>query len=97
MTAHCYLCTGKHCGREAAFDKLVAELEDVAEVETVRCQKVCTGPVVGLEVDGRLQWFARVRKPKTRKALRRLLRAGGPVPDRLAGRRVAKRAGRLRT
>jgi len=97
MTVQCYLCTGKRCGREDAFNALAAELEEVAQVQPVRCQKVCCGPVVGCTVDGRLEWFARVRKPKTRKALRRLVESGGPVPDRLTGRRVGKRAGRLRS
>jgi len=47
--------------------------------------------------DGRIEWFEKVRGGKSRAAAIRLAVEGGPLPDRLARRRVRKRSGRLRT
>ena len=46
-----------------------------ASVEGIGCQKVCKGPVAGLVVNGRMEWFARLDERKRWKALARLLRA----------------------
>lgn len=92
-----YVCAGGDCAKPKALRKaLVAELDEVAEIVDVRCQSICVGPVAGLDVDGRLEWFERLRKPKTRRSLARLAarRGGGGLPERLAKRRVAKRSGR---
>jgi hypothetical protein len=96
MEPTCYLCTGKSCSRRPDFAELRRQLAEVSEVRPVRCQSICKGPVVGVEVHGRLEWFARVRKPKARKAMKRFVRAGGPIPERLRSSRVRKRSGRLR-
>jgi len=88
--AVCRKCKGSRCLREF--------LEDVAgvEVQTVGCQKVCTGAVVGLEVRGRMEWFQRVNRPKPMVALARLAQSGGTgkVAKPLAKRWVRKRSGR---
>lgn len=67
-----------------------------AEIEKVRCQKICKGPVIGLPVHGRMGWFKRVRGRKTLGALARLVEQDGrgDVPKPLEKRRVTKRAGR---
>jgi hypothetical protein len=73
---------------------VVACLDEVATVCTVKCQGVCKGVVVGTEVGGHREWFARVRKPKTVRALARWLVTGGPMPERVERRRLPRRAGR---
>jgi hypothetical protein len=90
-----YLCTGKDCRKRADDIDALHEVLDAAgvRVERVRCQKICRSPVLGLVVDGRLSWFAKLRGKSGRKALRRFLSEGtGP----LRKLRVKKRAGKLR-
>jgi hypothetical protein len=86
----CRKCKGSRCLQEF--------LEDVAglEVETVGCQKVCKGAVVGVEVHGRMEWFQRVNRPKAMVALARLAQRGGKgkLAKPLAQRCVPKRSGR---
>lgn len=91
-----FVCVGSDCRKADAHQALQAVLDEVAQVRVVDCQKICSGPVAGVDVDGRLEWFERVRSPKSRRALARLVRHGGPLPERLRKRRVAKRSGRLR-
>jgi len=86
----CRKCKG-HAGLESF-------LEDVPglRVHAVGCQKVCKGAVVGLEVNGRMEWFQRVNRPKAMVALARLAQRGGrgKVAKPLAKRWVSKRSGR---
>jgi len=99
VTTTVYLCEGKDCSRAKGQAELAAAV--VAEPSLVgrpvRCQKVCKGPVAGLEVNGRVEWFGRLRKGQARRALVALARDGGPIPDRLADRRSRKRSGLRRT
>lgn len=92
------VCVGSDCRKADGHRALRAGLDgaDGADVGTVGCQKICKGPVAGLEVEGRLEWFKRLRGAKSQRALLRLVGRGGPVPRRLGQRRVAKRSGRLR-
>lgn len=91
------MCCGSDCRKAAdAHGLLVAAAAQAGSVRLVRCQKICSGPVAGLVVHGRLEWFERLRGPKSRRALIRLVRTGGPLPKRLRKRRVRKRSGRLR-
>jgi len=86
------------CRKCKGHDCLRSFLEDVAgvDVQMVRCQKVCTDGVVGLEIGGRMEWFQRVHRPKPMVALARLAQRGGKgkVAKPLAKRWVAKRSGR---
>lgn len=95
MSDTAYLCFGKDC-RKRSDDtvKLEALLEGEGfACERVGCQKICKGPVVGLTVDGTLEWFAKVRGKAGREALRRFVeRGGGP----LRKHRKKKRSGKLR-
>jgi len=92
-----FVCIGSDCRKGAGSHRALRNaLGEVAEVRAVRCQEICSGPVAGIEVGGRLEWFERVRGPKSRRALVRLVRRGGPLPERLRRRRVRKRAGRIR-
>jgi len=99
MPTPVYLCTGKHCSRSPGHAELAAAVGADPDLRPtpVRCQKVCKGPVAGVAVDGSVEWFARIRKPKARRAVVALARDGGPVPPRLEQRRAAKRSGQLRT
>lgn len=92
-----YVCTERGCGKRSAHRALAAELEGVVEVVGVACQSVCDGPVAGVVVAGRLEWFEEVRSPKARAGVVRLARDGSStVPGALAKRRRPKRAGKLR-
>ena len=98
VTAHrVFICTERGCGKRSAHRDLAAELEGVVQVVGVPCQSVCDGPVAGVVVEGRLQWFEEVRTRKARAAIRRLAQDGSsPLPGTLAKRRRPKRAGKLR-
>lgn len=92
-----YVCGERGCGRRGDRRALLAELDGRAEVVPVGCQSVCEGPVAGVVVTGRLQWFERVATPKSRAALVEVLQGRRGKPRKpLAKRRVGKRAGKLR-
>lgn len=90
-----HVCRGSDCRKDRSkrLDRALDRLD--AELVEVRCQKLCDGPVVGLEVDGRLEWFERVRGAKAVDALVALV-LEGRLGDVLKKRRSKKRAGRLR-
>jgi hypothetical protein len=77
---------------------LVEVLEDHADVtlQLARCQKICKGPVVGVVVNDRMEWFQRVDGVKPVAALLRLTRREQPtkIPKPLRKLRVARRSGR---
>ena len=88
-----YLCKGSDCRKKSAALKEV--LEKHGEVRQVRCQKICKGPIFGLEVNGELEWFSKVSGKKMLRCADALLSEDvlGPA---LVKRRVRKRRGRLR-
>jgi hypothetical protein len=88
-----WLCRNKDCRKRKGFVELEEALGALAR--PVPCQKICKGPVVGFEVDGRLQWFRKIGKRRWREAVLRALRTG-EVSKELWARRVKKRAGKLR-
>jgi hypothetical protein len=67
-----------------------------ATVKLIGCQDVCEQPVAGTRVDGCLQWFGGLDRPKRQRAVINLLNDGshGPIPDVLAKARSKKRAGK---
>ena len=68
-----------------------------ATVVKVGCQKVCEGPVAGLMLGPRMEWFGRLRGDKPITALVTLVNDGAApaqLPKPLAKRRSSKRAGR---
>ena len=75
--------------------KLVEAVGDDAKVVSVRCQKICKGPVIGLRSEGTLEWFSRVHGKELRDAVIRSLRKGRMVKA-LKAHREKKRAGRCR-
>ena len=65
------------------------------KVKKLGCQKICKGPVAGLKVRGRMEWFARVDRTKPMVAL-----LGAATPKRdgkirpvLESHRVTQRSG----
>jgi (2Fe-2S) ferredoxin len=90
------VCKGKNCReRTGARERLELELGEVAEVKRVRCQDICSGPVVGVTIDGQWEWFRRIRGSKSRRAVVKLL-TEEKLGKRLRKRRVKQRSGKLR-
>ncbi len=91
-----YVCTGKHCRKQVEAQRLLlGSLGTDAILHLVGCQNVCKGPVVGVEVDGTVEWFKRIDTHKSVGALVKLSR-GKRLRKSLAKRRVKKRRGKLR-
>lgn len=91
------VCTGSDCRkRSAELGHLLGQLGQDVAVETVGCQKLCKGPVVGCDIGDRLEWFSRLRSKKLRRSVSRLLETGR-IDGRLEKRRSRKRSGKLRT
>jgi hypothetical protein len=66
------------------------------KVKAVGCQKLCAGPVVGVEVAGRMEWFEKVDRAKPMVAIVRIARgkAKRSLPKALAKRREPRWSGR---
>ena len=92
------ICSGSRCRKALRKDdrlqRAVAQLP--VEVQWVGCQKVCNGPVVGLAVEGRWEWFERVNSRKAIRALSVLLEED-LLEKPLRKRRNARRAGKRRS
>jgi hypothetical protein len=88
------VCVGDDCRRSKGHDKAVAVAAETEDAAAVACQGICRGPVVGVERDGELRWYAKVRGDR-RRALERLARTGS---DRRALRsaEIRRLRGRLR-
>lgn len=83
--------------RKCKQAKCLVSILKASDVEVVRvgCQKICVGPVAGLVVDGRMEWFSRVNTAKRIAALRTLARHRHRRPPKaLEKRRLKKRSGR---
>ena len=66
------LCTGKSCRKKAKVQaEILANLDEDIGIQPVRCQDVCSGPVIGLKVRGRWEWFKKLRKAKDAHAVNR--------------------------
>jgi len=91
-----FVCRGSSCRHHRAHDELRERLGVVADVSDVRCQRICDGPVVGVAINGSLEWFERVRSEKVQGQLLDLVAGSGRLRKSLAKRRVEKRSGRLR-
>lgn len=87
----------RKCEQHACLAQILADRQGVT-VELVRCQKICHGPVAGIEVDGQMEWFENVEGNKAIAALLRMTRRPSldRIPKPLRRRRVRSRAGKLR-
>lgn len=85
----------RKCKYHGCLTELLEARGDVS-IQHVKCQKICHGPVVGLPVAGRMEWFERVRSLKELAALVRLAKKAHPdsIPKPLRKRRVKAYAGR---
>ncbi|HEX2053812.1 MAG TPA: hypothetical protein VHJ78_08830 [Actinomycetota bacterium] len=71
----CPLATVFVCRKCDGSDRVVAFLakNTRADIKTVRCQKVCKGPVAAVAIRGRMEYFGRLNKKKRLQALKRLV------------------------
>ena len=91
-----FVCTGSDCRKSRKkLDALRSTLENEGQVCVVKCQKICKGPVVGVEIGGRLEWFSKISDLRAREHLLKLLQRG-EFTQRLRARLVKKRRGKLR-
>jgi hypothetical protein len=84
----CRKCKGHQCVTD------FLERRIGVQVEEVRCQKVCEGSLVGLDVDGRLEWFEQVGEPRALAGIAGIVRRRAHPNRVLRRRRVRKLAGR---
>jgi hypothetical protein len=90
------ICRGSHCRNAKRYDALLEVLAPVADLKEVRCQKICEGPVAGIEVQGTLEWFHRLDTDKARRQLVALVADDDNLRKALKKRLVRKRSGHLR-
>jgi hypothetical protein len=91
------VCRGSGCRKKSKkYQALLSVLEGLGIISEVRCQKICKGPVFGVKVDGRLEWFHSIENKKARHSAVSLL-GDGELEPTLAKRRCKKRRGKLRT
>jgi hypothetical protein len=84
----------RKCKRNECLVEFLQDHTD-ANVHMVRCQKICESPVAGFEVEGRMEWFARLGKAKPLAALAKVIDGGdGKLPKVLEKRRWTKHSGR---
>jgi hypothetical protein len=88
-----YVC--RKCKHSKGLQKALEKGTD-ATIRLVGCQDVCEQPVAGTRVEGCLQWFGGLDRPKRQQALIDLVNhhGDGPVPVVLAKTRSRKRAGK---
>lgn len=91
------LCTGSHCRKALTKHGLLQQTVSALPVEVTRvgCQKICRGPVVGVRIDGRWEWFEKMGSRKAVDALAELVERN-TLRKRLDKRRSRKRSGRVR-
>jgi hypothetical protein len=85
----------RKCKNHDCLTEILRTRADVS-LQLVKCQKICHGPVVGLPIDGTMEWFQRVAGLKEIAALVRLAnkRTCDTIPKPLKKRRVKKYSGR---
>jgi hypothetical protein len=94
--AQCFLCVGKDCRRDDGYQELVSAVAVLPRVRHVKCQDLCGGPVAGVVVDGRVEWFEKLRKGKHRAAIVELASgATSKVPSVLRSSWARKRSGKF--
>ena len=91
-----YVCRGKDCRKKAKkLACLESTISEYGEVIPVACQKICKGPVAGLEVDGQLEWFSKLGKESAQENFAHLL-SEGQLKEKLKDRIAKKRRGKFR-
>ena len=91
-----FVCHGSDCRkRRKEFNAVVESLAEEGRVCPVKCQKICKGPVVGMNIEGRIEWFSKLRTKQSRQHLIAFIRQG-ELSKRLWDRVKKKRRGKLR-
>ena len=84
------LCKGKDCRKhQKGLCKLLAEVEDLAMTDTVKCQDICKGAVIVVHTEQHKYWMKKMTGKKNRKKLRSFLMSG-TLPEQLQ-KNVVKR------
>jgi len=86
----------RKCKRNECLLEILESRSDFS-VRRVRCQKICHGPVIGLEIAGRMEWFERVDDVKSIASLVKFGRRTSEhskVPKPLRKHRLRRRSGR---
>lgn len=95
--AGCPLVTVLVCRKCDGHEKVAGYLaaETRASIKTVRCQKVCKGPVAAISVRGRMEYFGRLKSGKSLAAMARLANQSSPrkIPKPLRKRLCKQRSG----
>jgi hypothetical protein len=88
-----YVC--RKCKHSKAL-QCALERKTNATIKLVGCQDVCEQPLAGTRIDGSLQWFGGLDRPKRQQAVIDLVNDGGrgPIPEVLVKARSKKRAGK---
>ena len=69
----------------------------MGKVHRVKCQDLCEGPVAGVEVQGRVEWFEGVRRSRHRDAVLALATGSTKkVPAELKDRWAHKHSGKVK-
>ena len=86
----------RKCKRNECILEILESRSDFS-VRRVRCQKICHGPVVGLEIAGTMEWFERVDDVKSIASLVKFARRKSEhskIPKPLRKHRLRRRSGR---
>ena len=93
----CYVCTGKDCRRDDGHRELLGSLRAVGDVTRVKCQDLCEGPVAGVIIDGRVEWFEKLSKERHQRVVAHLVERGATkVPSDLKDRWAKKHGGKIK-
>ena len=95
VTSPVYVCTGSDCRKRAKGLRSITEQLGDVEICAVKCQKICKGPVIGVEVQGRLVWFSKLKDTKLQKQFMHLIQTG-ELKKRLRSRISLHRTAKLR-
>jgi len=92
-----YVCQGSKCSKACGHDQLLRSLVKVAEVRLVRCQKICHGSVVAVDLGKHLEWFERIDSTKAGVAMKQAVERGTKkaLPRMLKKRRIKGRSDRV--
>ena len=90
-----YICTGSDCRKRSKELRAITQGLEGVELCAVKCQKICKGPVVGVEVQGRMEWFSKLKEFKVQEQLRHFIQTG-ELKKRLRARMSRSRSGKFR-
>lgn len=91
MAIQVQLCIGSDCRKKRKrIRRLRALFSDVVDVTNVKCQDICSGPVVVVHRSHERFWFSKVRSKRSRRDLIGFI-LGDELGDHLKGRLVKRK------